>query len=156
MPPLVKAPPPPLPGPAPVLALSTPAPALEPVDPDEHDPILALASQLDEASPPPSTNADAQPAAQGAPPLVQARAFTPASKGFWVQLAAFSQRAGVDAFQKRVAEEMINLSPLLGVFQDGRVYRLQAGPYATRGDAQAVAGRVRDALRLAPMVVERR
>lgn len=73
-----------------------------------------------------------------------------------MQLAAFSQRAGVDAFQKRVADEMINLSPLLGVFQEGKVYRLQAGPYASRADAQAVAGRVREALRLAPMVVERR
>lgn len=157
VPPLVTAPAPRLAEPAPVLALSTPAPALEPVDPGEHDPILALASQLDEASPPPSSsNADAQPAAQGASPLIQARAFTPASKGFWVQLAAFSQRAGVDAFQKRVADEMINLSPLLGVFQEGKVYRLQAGPYASRADAQAVAGRVREALRLAPMVVERR
>ena len=118
--------------------------------------LLALASQLDDASPPSSSNAEAQPAAQGASPLIQARAFTPASKGFWVQLAAFSQRAGVDAFQKRVADEMINLSPLLGVFQEGKVYRLQAGPYASRADAQAVAGRVREALRLAPMVVERR
>lgn len=157
VPPLVTAPAPRPAEPAPVLALSTPAPALEPVDPGEHDPILALASQLDDASPPPSpSNADAQPAAQGASPLIQARAFTPASKGFWVQLAAFSQRAGVDAFQKRVADEMINLSPLLGVFQEGKVYRLQAGPYASRADAQAVAGRVREALRLAPMVVERR
>lgn len=156
VPPLVTAPASPPAEPAPVLALSTPAPALEPVDPGEHDPILALASQLDDASPPSSSNAEAQPAAQGASPLIQARAFTPASKGFWVQLAAFSQRAGVDAFQKRVADEMINLSPLLGVFQEGKVYRLQAGPYASRADAQAVAGRVREALRLAPMVVERR
>ena len=147
--------------PAPVLALSTPAPALEPVDAGEHDPILALASQLDEASPPPSTSPDADQgdrAGRGEAPLpvAQSRAFTPASKGFWVQLAAFSQRAGVDAFQKRVADDMINLSPLLGVFQEGKVYRLQAGPYASKSDAQAVAGRVRDALRLAPMVVERR
>lgn len=156
VPPLVTPPAPRPLAPTPVLALATPAPALAPVDPGEHDPILALASQLDEASPPPLPTTDAQPAVQGRAPLVQARAFTPASKGFWVQLAAFSQRTGVDAFQKRVAEEMINLSPLLGVFQDGQVYRLQAGPYASRADAQAVAGRVREALRLAPMVVERR
>lgn len=144
--------------PAPVLALSTPAPALEPVDPGEHDPILALASQLDDASPPPApaTEQGEAVARRETSPVLQSRAFTPASKGFWVQLAAFSQRAGVDAFQKRVADEMLNLSPLLGVFQEGKVYRLQAGPYASKADAQAVAGRVRDALRLAPMVVERR
>lgn len=166
--PLVTAPataaPPPAEAP-PVLALTTPAPPLEPVGPAEDDPILALASQLDQASPPPVSSepvADASPRAQtpqasvAAAPEVRARAFTPAAKGFWVQLAAFSQRAGVDAFQKRIAQDMVNLSPLLGVFQEGSLYRLQAGPYASRADAQAVAGRVRDALRLAPMVVERR
>ncbi|HIV71209.1 MAG TPA: septal ring lytic transglycosylase RlpA family protein [Candidatus Aquabacterium excrementipullorum] len=144
---------------APVLTVSTPAPALEPVPPGEDDPILALASQLDGAAPTPAVNrasGDESPPPAGNSPVSQARAFTPASKGFWVQLAAFSQRTGVDAFQKRVADEMLNLSPLLGVFQEGKVYRVQAGPYATRADAQAVAGRVRDALRLAPMVVERR
>ncbi len=155
-PPMVVAQAPVTPSPAPVLALSTPAPALEPVDPGEHDPILALASQLDDASPPPAAASERGDAVPAASAVVQSRAFTPASKGFWVQLAAFSQRAGVDAFQKRVADEMINLSPLLGVFQEGQVYRLQAGPYASKNDAQAVAGRVRDALRLAPMVVERR
>ncbi|HRH28280.1 MAG TPA: SPOR domain-containing protein, partial [Aquabacterium sp.] len=97
------------------------------------------------ASPPPPS-----------PPVGRSRAFTPGQQGFWVQLAAFSQRSGVDAFQKRVAAELSNLAPLLAVFQEGPGYRLQVGPYARREDAQGAARRVREALQLSPVVVERR
>ena len=125
-----------------------------------EDPIMALASRLEGARP----VADAGEAGpRGTEPLMakpaqeaQGRAYTTVTKGFWVQLAAFSQRAGVDAFQKRVADEMGHLSPLLAVFHEGAVFRLQAGPYTAREEAQAVAQRVRDGLRLVPMVVERR
>jgi rare lipoprotein A len=87
---------------------------------------------------------------------MRARAFTPTQEGFWVQLAAFSQRAGVDAFQQRVAFELNHLAPLLAVFQEGPGYRLQVGPYARREEAQGIAQRVRQALRLSPVIVERR
>ncbi|HEY5321487.1 MAG TPA: SPOR domain-containing protein [Caldimonas sp.] len=36
------------------------------------------------------------------------------------------------------------------------MYRVQAGPYASRADAQGAAARVRDALGLVPVIVERR
>jgi rare lipoprotein A len=36
------------------------------------------------------------------------------------------------------------------------MFRLQAGPYATRSEAQEAAGRVREALKLVPVVIERR
>jgi rare lipoprotein A len=93
-----------------------------------------------------------------APPdkVTQVRAYTPTAKGFWVQLAAFKQRQGVDAFQQRVAKELHHLAPLLAVFDDGALLRLQVGPYRQRDDAQSVAQRVREALHLTPMVVERR
>jgi rare lipoprotein A len=152
----------------PVLPVSTPtvAPA---------DPIQALASRLDgavpsavssgvpDASVSESISAASVPAPAPAPvrdakpsPEARARAFTPGQAGYWVQLAAFSQRPGVDAFQKKVALELSHLAPLLAVFQEGPGYRLQVGPYARRDEAQSVAQRVRDALNLAPMVVERR
>lgn len=139
------------------------------------DPIYALASRLDGAVPSavssgvpdasvsesmgesvgtaatPAAPRDAKPSPEG-----RARAFTPGQSGYWVQLAAFSQRPGVDAFQKKVALELSHLAPLLAVFQEGPGYRLQVGPYARRDEAQGVAQRVRDALKLAPMVVERR
>ncbi len=135
------------------------------------DPIFALASRLDGAVPsavssgvPDASVSDSEStAAAPAPtrdakpsPEARARAFTPGQAGYWVQLAAFSQRPGVDAFQKKVALELSHLAPLLAVFQEGPGYRLQVGPYARRDEAQSVAQRVRDALKLAPMVVERR
>lgn len=87
---------------------------------------------------------------------VQGRAYTTVAKGFWVQLAAFSKKPGVDAFQQRVAHELEALAPLLAVFHEGALYRLQVGPYAKREEAQSAAQRIRDALQLVPMVVERR
>ncbi|RZL11780.1 MAG: septal ring lytic transglycosylase RlpA family protein [Rubrivivax sp.] len=136
----------------------------------DADPILALAARLEQARPLPvpesarpvepdgipsvpdaGADADAAPTPEG-----RAQAYTPGSKGYWVQLAAFRQRQGVDDFQKRVAQEMDHLAPLLAVYQDAGMYRLQAGPYGQRDQAQDVARRMRDVLQLEPMVVERR
>jgi rare lipoprotein A len=85
-----------------------------------------------------------------------ARAHTEAARGFWVQLGAFRERGGAENFQLRVADELDWLAPLMTVFGESQVFRLQAGPYASRDEAQAAAQRVRDALQLVPVVVERR
>jgi rare lipoprotein A len=87
-----------------------------------------------------------------APPPVTARP----ARGFWVQLGAFRQRDGADSFQRRVVGDLDWLAPMLAVFSDASVYRLQAGPYASRDEAQSAAQRVRDALQLVPVIVERR
>ncbi len=88
-----------------------------------------------------------------APP---ARAFTTPARGFWVQLGAFRQRDGAEGFQQRVASQIDWLTPLLAVFSDASMFRLQAGPYPTRDDARSVAERIREALQLVPVIVERR
>jgi rare lipoprotein A len=92
---------------------------------------------------PPETAAPAQAAAKAAP-------------GFWLQLGAFGQAEGALQFQQRVAGEVAWLAPLLAVFSEQRLHRLQAGPYASRAQAQAAAQRLRDQLQLVPAVVERR
>lgn len=140
-----------------VLASSSAAPVMV-ATAAEADPILALAARLDQARPAsedPETSADAE-RPQVSAVVQRTPAFTPASKGFWVQLAAFRERQGVDAFQQRVARELEHLAPLLAVYQDGSVFRLQAGPYERRTEARDVAGRLREALRLEPIVMERR
>ena len=85
-----------------------------------------------------------------------ARAFTKPARGFWVQLGAFTQRDGAEGFHKRVSAEADWLAPLLAVFSDASVFRLQAGPYPSRDEARGVAERVRLALQLVPVIVERR
>jgi rare lipoprotein A len=77
-------------------------------------------------------------------------------QGYWVQLGAFRQRDGAVSFQRRVARELDWLSPLLAVFNDASVHRLQAGPYRSRDEATLIAQRVREALQLVPTIVERR
>ena len=126
--------------PAPVLA---PMPMPLPMPASEPPPQSAVVASIAPASAP---VADA-PAA---------RAFTTPARGFWVQLGAFRARDGAEGFQQRVAAEMDWLSPLLAVFADAAIFRLQAGPYPSRDEARGVAERVRDGLKLVPVIVERR
>jgi rare lipoprotein A len=76
--------------------------------------------------------------------------------GFWVQLGAFKQRDGAEQFQRQVATELDWLAPLLAVVSEPQLFRLQAGPYGSRGEAQEAVARIREALKLVPVVVERR
>ena len=92
---------------------------------------------------PVETTAPAQAAAKAAP-------------GFWLQLGAFGQRDGAVGFQQRVSREVGWLAPLMAIFNERNLHRLQAGPYASRADATHAANRLRDALRFLPPVVERR
>ena len=107
---------------------------------------------------PPAPAAAPAPAADTSPvaDAPAARAFTQPARGFWVQLGAFKQRDGAEVFHKRVSSEADWLAPLLAVFSDAAVFRLQAGPYPSRDEARGVAERVRVALQLVPVIVERR
>jgi rare lipoprotein A len=48
------------------------------------------------------------------------------------------------------------LSPLLAIFGERSLHRVQAGPYASRSDANQAAERLRSLLQLVPTIVERR
>lgn len=137
-----------------VLASAQPTtPFAKPLNPEgalpSDDPLLAGASSRPAMAPAPSADA-----ANGTSPT--ARAHTPASRGFWVQLAALSRRDGVDKLQQRIADQLSGLLPLLAVFHEAPHYKLQAGPFASKQEAQQAARQVREALQLQPMVIERR
>ena len=127
----------------PVLATTAASSAAMPMTTPMPTPIPAPAS---------SPSAVDKPVADAAP----ARAFTEPARGFWVQLGAFRERGGAEGFQRRVAAEADWLSPLLAVFTDTALFRLQAGPYPSRDEARSAAERVREALQLVPLIVERR
>jgi rare lipoprotein A len=128
--------------------------------PDEalpgQDDLVAPPSQPASAPPAPATVALVPVPAAVAEQAVPATAYTQAAQGFWVQLGAYAQRDGATAFQRQVAEEQEWLAPMLAVFADQGLHRLQAGPYATRDQAREAAERIRSALRLVPVIVERR
>jgi rare lipoprotein A len=77
------------------------------------------------------------------------------ARGFWVQLGAFRESGGAENFQRRVGAEVEWLAPRLATFGDASIYRVQAGPYTSRDEAQGAAARVREALGLVPLIVER-
>jgi rare lipoprotein A len=110
-----------------------------------------------EAAPPvastPPAPAEPVPHAAAAPPL---RPISSAPPGFWVQLGVFRERRGAESFQQRVASELEWIAPVLALFVDSALHRLQAGPYATRAEATSAAERLRDALKLVPVIVEKR
>ena len=127
-------------------AAATRAPA--PVPAADVAPVAALPADTADEPQPPAVVASIAPAPTAAAPV--------AARGFWVQLGAFREPAGAESFQRRVGAEVDWLAPLLATFGDAALYRVQAGPYPSRDDAQLAAGRVRDALGLVPVVVERR
>jgi rare lipoprotein A len=88
-------------------------------------------------------------------PDERARADTTAGIGWWLQLGAFKQRDGALDFQRKLIDEQPWLAPLLAVFSDRGLNKLQAGPYPTRDEARSAADKVRAALRLVPTLVEK-
>ena len=70
-----------------------------------------------------------------------------APPGFWLQLGAFRERDGAFDFQRKVERDVDWLAPMMSVFADRELYRLQAGPYASRVDASGAAESLRAALR---------
>ncbi len=128
------------------------APAATPVSapPANATPVVADASPIS-ASPP------ATPSAPGSEPADPAlRAIAPPSRGFWVQLGAFKERRGAEEFHRRVSTSHDWLAPMLAVFIDLPLFRLQAGPYPSRDEARGVAEQIRSALQLVPLILERR
>ncbi|HSW07069.1 septal ring lytic transglycosylase RlpA family protein [Aquabacterium sp.] len=101
--------------------------------------------------------ADAGTAGAGpSPPASGSPAPTAAGRGFWLQLGAFRQRAAAIDLQQQLQRQADWLAPLLAVFNERSLHRLQAGPYASRDDAGAAAERLRDLLPALPLIVERR
>jgi rare lipoprotein A len=94
-----------------------------------------------------------QPAV-AAPPLAPAP--KAASAGFWLQFGAYAKLDGAEQERNRLADGADWLAPLLAIFKDRNLNRLQAGPYATQADARAAAARLREAMGLNVLIVERK
>jgi len=122
-------------------ALRLPETAGWPID----DPIAEIARRS-AAAPIPTPAQAAKPSA----------ATAQAEPGFWLQLGAFGQRDGALGLQQKMAIEAAWLSPLMAIFNERNLHRLQAGPYASRADATRAAERLRETLSLLPTIVDRR
>lgn len=120
------------------------------------DPLDSFLAQSAGAAPAAGGAAQGQSAVQASLQPSPSRAHTPAAKGFWVQLATLGQRDGVDRLQQRIGQQLDALLPMVAVFHEPPFFKLQAGPYRSRAEAQVAAAQARRALQLEPLVIERR
>ncbi|MDP9993171.1 rare lipoprotein A [Variovorax boronicumulans] len=147
------------------VAPQTPVTAMAPVE--QQQPVAQAAPQAVEADvpPPPRQPIVVTDLAPMAPLDVPARTPSAASAaapsaasatGFWVQLGAFRERDGAETLLSQAARGLPSLAPQLRVFSEAGTHRLQAGPFASRNAAGEAVTQLRESLRIAPMVVERR
>jgi rare lipoprotein A len=123
------------------------------------DAVAAMPGSVTTVSESVATTSLATPAvmpARAEKPDERTRADTTAGIGWWIQLGAFKQRDGALDFQRRLIDEQPWLGPLLAVFSDRGLNKLQAGPYTSRDDARSAAEKIRSALQLVPTIVEKR
>ena len=73
--------------------------------------------------------------------------------GFYLQLGSYARADGADLLRQRLQSSDAGLT--MEVEQSGKFYRLFAGPYATREDAQAAGRALPAGLKLKPIVIER-
>ena len=123
----------------------------------------ALANVEVESIVPPATINTARPsggAAAGAPEI-KAEASTPQfpiaaeRSGIYLQLGAFSNPANAENFSNRVRRELDWLKQPLNVTGRNNLYRLQLGPFRDRAEANAVSLKIREALEVKPVVINK-
>jgi rare lipoprotein A len=115
--------------------------------------------------PPPVRPAPPPPPARAAPPPppVRTAAAQPAtvapairgSSGIYVQLGAFSSRQNAENFLARLQGQVTWLAQSMHIYPRDGLYRVHAGPYASRSEARSVADRVNQMLGLKPFVLVR-
>ena len=134
--------------PAERIAQAAPAPEPEAASPRQPIMVTDLPPLAPLTAPPPAPRAAPQDPAPSSP--------SAAAAGFWVQLGAFRERDGAESLRSQAARGLPTLAPQLRVFSEAGTHRLQAGPFASRSEAGEAVTQLRESLRIAPMVVERR
>jgi len=86
---------------------------------------------------------------------VAATSAPPAAGNIFLQLGAFGVRENAERFAERMRTELEGLGAELRVFAADQLHRVQAGPFASRGDADAAAARIAERLGSQPIVTVR-
>lgn len=139
--------------PAPAIASASPRPAGPAAAPiaAEPDPILAIAAAARDPAPIAAPLPETQPV-EAIVPQQPVRAET---GGIYLQLGAFGSRENAESYLARAKTQVEWLSQLLHLVPRDGMYRVQAGPYGTAGQARQAADRVASALGMKPVVVVR-
>ena len=143
----------------PVASTESSAQAAQPAEPQAEASVTTVSPALAAVpapAPPPLSAAELGLASARATAGSAARASTVAAPGFWVQLGAFRQRQSAFDLRQQLMRELAWLEPWLAIFDDSAIFRVQAGPFASRTEAHSAAERLRAATVLQPLIVQRR
>ncbi len=88
-------------------------------------------------------------------PAPTASAVSAEPGGIYVQLGAFSVAGNAEAFLRKVRIDLGWLADSMNVYRNDGLYRVHAGPYPSRDDADRVARRVQNELGFKALVLER-
>ena len=75
--------------------------------------------------------------------------------GIYLQLGAFSGRDNAENFRVRVYQQLAWLGEAIRIYPRDGMFRLHLGPYRNRGEADAIAEKIRAELDFRPLVVNR-
>ena len=118
-------------------AQTTPVPA------SRRDDLEQLAKRVSEEERPPST------------PVLATTSEPAPAKGVFLQLGAFANLDNAENLKSHLSRELDWLSEPMRIQPGSGIHRLHLGPYASRGDADKVAERIRAALGYRPTIVVR-
>lgn len=101
-------------------------------------------------APPAPPPLEAAPLPAAVPPPVTAE-----SGGIFIQLGAFSAGDNADAFLRKMRIDLAWLADSMQVYRGAGMYKIHAGPYPTRDEAELAAERVRKELGFKAFVLNR-
>jgi rare lipoprotein A len=75
--------------------------------------------------------------------------------GIYLQLGAFSAQANAESFRDNIRKQLPWLKQTILIQARGKLFRLHLGPYSNRGEANAIAEKIRGELDFKPLVVNK-
>ena len=95
------------------------------------------------------------PTVAAAEPVVAPAAVSAEPGGIYVQLGAFSAAMNAEAFLRKMRIDLSWMGDSMSVYQKDALYRVHAGPYASRAEANRAAERVQKQLGFKALVLDR-
>lgn len=95
------------------------------------------------------------PITAAAPDMTQSDSSNTPAAGFYLQFGAYAQQANADGARTRLMQELSGLVSSLDSVAVNGLYRLYAGPYTSRADADSILQQIRQRASVTPIVVQR-
>ena len=90
-----------------------------------------------------------------APGMPQSDSENTLASGFYLQFGAYAQQANAEGARNRLMQELSGVVTTLNSVAVNGLYRLYAGPYANRSDADSILQQIRQRSSVNPIVVQR-